>query len=426
MTYCGLDFGTSNSAIAIRGGNAISLAPVDNAYTTTPTAMFFAIDGSPPVYGRQAIEHYIDGDIGRLLRGLKSILGTALIDEQTRIGKRQVSFRFAIGAFLEHLKSQAEDALGSEIDSVVLGRPVHFVASNRDSDGKAEATLIDLAKAAGFRHVAVQFEPIAAALHYETLITREEVALIVDIGGGTSDFSVVRVAPERKNLASRKSDILANGGVRIGGTDLDQRLSLATAMPLLGHGAQVRAEFGETLSEAPAGIFHELSIWHRIIFAYNQANLRVARELRRLALERSLFDRLLIVLEERLAHRIAQDVEKAKIDLSDHETTTIDLATIEPGLIAAAHRNLFEDIIDRHVADLVTASRTVVQDAGLRPSDISSVFFTGGSSHIPKVRKSIEQQFPDAESRSQDMFGSVGLGLGLDAQRRFRGASQPE
>src|SRR5260221_8666112 len=153
------------------------------------------------------------------MRSLKSVLGTSLIDETTKTGRERTSFRDVIAYYLGAVKRRAEVATGHQLRNVVHGRPVHFVDNNPVSDRKAEATLRDIASDIGFDEVTFQFEPIAAALDYERQINSEEIALIADIGGGTSDFSIVRLSPERHRHAERKDDILANDGVRIGGTD---------------------------------------------------------------------------------------------------------------------------------------------------------------------------------------------------------------
>ena len=184
-------------------------------------------------YGRAAIAAYMRGDDGRLLRGLKSTLGSSLIDEKTRIGARAVSFKAVLARFFQHLHARMETEAGP-ISQVVLGRPVHFVDDDAAGDAKAQGVLEDIARATGFSEVAFQFEPIAAALQYEQGIAREELVLIVDIGGGTSDFSIVRVSPDRARAADRAGDILANDGIRVGGTDFDRLLSLAEVMPQLG------------------------------------------------------------------------------------------------------------------------------------------------------------------------------------------------
>src|SRR5256886_3108727 len=161
--------------------------------------MFYETDGGVLI-GRRAVEAYVEGAPGRLMRSLKSVLGTSLIDETTRLGRARVSFRDVIAYYLGAVKRRAEQATGCELREVVHGRPVHFVDNAPDADRKAEDTLRTIARGIGFDEVTFQFEPIAAALDYERQITSEEVALIADIGGGTSDFSIVRLRSEERRV----------------------------------------------------------------------------------------------------------------------------------------------------------------------------------------------------------------------------------
>src|ERR1700744_533799 len=233
MSICGLDFGTSNTTLGTLDGDLPVLAELEPGHTTIPSAIFYEVDGAILI-GRKAIEAYVDGAPGRLMRSLKSVLGTSLIEETTRLGRQRVRFRDVIAYYLGAVKRRAEQATGRELRHVVHGRPVHFVDNAPDADRKAEQTLHDIARAIGFDQVTFQYEPIAAALDYARQIATEEVALIADIGGGTSDFSIVRLGPERHGKPDRPADILANEGVRIGGTDFDRQLSLGMVMPLFG------------------------------------------------------------------------------------------------------------------------------------------------------------------------------------------------
>src|SRR6187455_338150 len=259
MSICGLDFGTSNTTLGTIEGQAPVLVALEAAQTTIPSAIFYEVDGAVRI-GRKAIESYVEGVPGRLMRSLKSVLGTSLIEETTWLGRERVSFRDVIAYYLGAVKRRAEQATGLELRDVVHGRPVHFVDNAPDADRKAEDTLRKIARGIGFDHITFQFEPIAAALDYERQIVREEIALIADIGGGTSDFSIVRLSPERHQKADRKDDILANDGVRIGGTDFDRRLSLGTVMPLFGYGSAMKRPG----LDAPSHYFQELATWSSI------------------------------------------------------------------------------------------------------------------------------------------------------------------
>src|ERR1700694_561825 len=214
MSICGLDFGTSNTTLGTIEGHAPVLAALETGYTTIPSAIFYEVDGAVLI-GRKAIEAYVEGVSGRLMRSLKSVLGTALIDETTRLGRERTSFRDVIAYYLGAVKRRAEASTGRELREVAHGRPVHFVDNAPDADRKAEQILREIAGEIGCAEVPFQLEPIAASLDYERQISAEEIALIADIGGGTSDFSIVRLGPDRHGKADRVADILANDGVRI-------------------------------------------------------------------------------------------------------------------------------------------------------------------------------------------------------------------
>ena len=240
MTACGLDFGASNSAIGVVRGNAPTIAPVEGSETLIPSAVFFDYENKGNVlFGARAIDTYIGQHDGRLMRALKSILGSPLIDEKTALGSKMVALTDVVEIFVRHLKEQAEAFAGEELSAVVHGRPVRFVDDDDAADAKAQRGLAGIANRVGFRHVAFVYEPIAAAYHYEESATREETVLIADIGGGTSDFTVIRIGPERRLSADRGQDILANDGVRVGGTDFDSLLSIDAVMPMLGLGTHL-------------------------------------------------------------------------------------------------------------------------------------------------------------------------------------------
>lgn len=417
---CGLDFGTSNSCVALDTDNGPALVPVEGDAVTIPSAIFFSFETDRPTLGRKAIADYVDGEHGRLMRAIKSIIGSDLINQTTPVGRRRVSFTQVIGLFLSHLKRAAEERCGREIESVVLGRPVEFVgAADAAQQAQAAQSLIDIARDQSFRHIETQFEPIAAALHYEAGINAEELVLVVDIGGGTSDFSVVRVSPERKHAPDRGGDILGNSGARLGGTNFDQRLSLQKVMPLFGFRSMVRKEMGEDYLEAPRAIYMDLSMWHRIMFAYTRDNLQTARSLKRLAVDERLFSRLETLLEHRLAHQAAEMVERAKIRLSDESDVAIDLSFVEAGLSCDADRKDFEAASMETAEGVIRALDAVLAASGVRRDAIDAVFMTGGSSNIPLLKAMVKARLPAARMTFGDMFGSVGKGLALDARRKF-------
>ncbi|MDR7125961.1 Hsp70 family protein [Pseudotabrizicola sp. 4114] len=411
---CGVDFGTSNSTVSVPAGNGARLIALEGDSVTLPSAVFWDAEGAPPQFGRAAMAAYVEGDDGRLMRGLKSALGSDLIHEKTRVGNRAIAFTQIIGRFFAHLRARLE-ATQPGTDHVVLGRPVHFVDDDALGDQAAQDVLEAIAREQGFTEVGFQYEPIAAALDYESRITAEELVLIVDIGGGTTDFSVIRVSPEGATRADRSGDILANHGLRLGGTDLDRLLSLDHIMPDLGLGSLVHG--GK--APMPQHYYLDLASWHRINAMYAPGVAREIKELRQRAVRPDLLDRLLSVLESRHGHALAMAAEAAKIDLSDRSVTQILIAALTGGRDKPLSRTGFEDTVAQPVLRLTSGLAEVLRQAGVAPRDIGTVFMTGGSASLPVLREAVSRCLPGTPIATGDMFGSVGTGLALDAARRF-------
>jgi hypothetical chaperone protein len=416
MIACGLDFGTSNSAIGVLRGGAPVLAPVEGDRPLIPSAVFFDYETKGRIqFGEEAIDSYIAQVDGRLMRALKSVLGSSLIDETTALAGRQVPFTEIIETFVRHLKTKAETFLGQPIEAVVHGRPVRFVDDDDAADAKAQDTLEAIARKVGFRDVSFVYEPIAAAYHYEESAAREEIVLIADIGGGTSDFTVIRIGPGRRARADRADDILANAGVHIGGTDFDSLFSLNAVMPMLGLGTHLV----EKNLPMPMALYIALSTWATINFSYTPRNERQVAELLAGARDPKRVGRLLKVVKQRLGYRIAIAVEQGKVALSDAEQTDIALGFIEAGLHAPAKRSRFEGVIGDNTERLNRTASACIAAAGLKPGDVQTVFFTGGSSLIPAVRAAISRAAPQARLATGADFLSVASGLTLEAARRF-------
>jgi hypothetical chaperone protein len=416
MIACGLDFGTSNSAVGVIRDGAITMAEVEDDRALIPSALFFDDETRGSIlFGEAAIEAYIGQTEGRLMRALKSILGTSLIDETTTAGRRNLRFTEIIEIFVRHLKTKAEIFLGQGIEAVVHGRPVRFIDDDDVADAKAQKTLEDIARRVGFKDVSFVYEPIAAAYDYERRVSREEVVLIADIGGGTSDFTVIRIGPDRHKRPDRADDILANAGVHIGGTDFDSLFSLTAVMPILGLGSFL-VEKNLPMPRAPYDL---LSTWAKINFSYIPRNERMIAELLAGAAEPKKVARLQAVVQKRLGHRIAIAVEQAKIALSTELKSDIPLDFIDPRLHVPVTRPDFEWTVRDQSARLQGCAAGCVARAGLTPSDIQTIFFTGGSSRIPAVRAAIARAAPDAQIATGSDFLSVAAGLTLEAQRRF-------
>ncbi|MGE5623294.1 MAG: Hsp70 family protein [Bacillota bacterium] len=411
---CGVDFGTSNSTVGWSRPGQPALLALEDGKATLPSAVFFNAEEDEISFGRAALADYLAGYEGRLMRSLKSLLGTSLIEGQTEVLGRALPFRMLLSQFIAELKRRAESAAQRSFERAVFGRPVHFIDDDAHADQAAENTLRDIALAAGYREVAFQYEPIAAAFDYESRIDREELVLIADIGGGTSDFSLIRLGPERAGRPERRDDILANGGIHIGGTDFDKYLSLAGLMPLLGLGSRLKSN-----SEVPSSYYFNLATWHTINLAYTQRAERELQDIHRDAIERDKLGRLLHLIKERAGHWLALRAEEGKIALSDTGAAELVLDRLSPPQTLSLDRARFDAAIGHLATAVEKTVRELMHDAGIAAGAVDTVFFTGGSSGVPLLRERIAAAVPQARQVEGDRFGSIGAGLALDAARKF-------
>jgi len=426
MAHCAIDFGTSNSGIALPENAGVALVEVEPGQRTMPTAVFYVNDGTSQheeprrLYGRAALAAYVDGHDGRLMRSMKSILGSTLAEQSTDIGGgRAVRYLDVIAGYLRHLKRLAEARAGVPLTRAVLGRPVYFVDDDPLRDAQAQATLEAAARAVGFEDIGFQYEPIAAALDFEQRAEREQLVLVADIGGGTSDFSLVRVGPQRRQRLDRKDDILANHGVHIAGTDFDRHLELAAILPLAGYKGLGPAKRGQTPREVPSRVYFDLATWHLINTVYAPARVLELRRMRDFYADVRQHERLMRIVTLRLGHALAAAAEGAKIAVASGGATQIDLDQMEPGLEASLEEAQALQAIDADVQRIVDAASETVLNAGLKPAQLDALYFTGGSTGLKPLAARIAERFPAARAVHGDRFASVATGLGVYARRRF-------
>ena len=412
---CGLDFGTSNSTLGMIRDDQAQLIPLEGDDVTIPSALFFDFEDHRIHFGRDAITTYMEGGEGRMMRALKSILGTPTIHETTMIGKEREPFTRVLARFLHHMKRTAERQAETELTHVVLGRPVHFVDGNDAADKEAEETMRAIAQDAGFKQIDFEFEPVAAARDFQKTARSEELALIIDIGGGTSDFTILKVSPGDMSPADKTRSILANAGIHIGGTDFDRWLSLRRVMPHLGYGSPM-LKAGRLM---PVGVYHDLATWQKINFLYNHKTAADLRYLRKESAAPHLLSRLLHLLEMREGHRLALAVEEAKVILSDEGETELSLDFLEQDLRACIRRAHLVDALREGTGKVKQTIIEALGQARVKGEDISVVFLTGGSTKVPHIRNSLTVMTPHARLIDGDAFGSVGIGLALEAQSRF-------
>lgn len=400
-----IDFGTSNSAAAVLEDGVPRLIPLEPGADTIPTAVFFDAETRQTLMGGEANKALLHGEDGRYMRALKSVLGTSLMHETRRINRREMSFVDIIADFLGAARIRAEAALGRPVTRALSGRPVHFHSHDPARDAQALEDLTACYRAAGFRDVAFMKEPEAAALSAGGL-SPGEIGLIVDIGGGTSDFSLFRAGPEG-------AEIIASHGVRVGGTDFDRAISIDHVMPLLGKGTELRREMGPGLQSAPVAVFNELATWEKIPFLYTAQTRREVELMRRLAVAPERFARLSRALEQEMGHDIAFAAERGKIAANAAGGAQINLGRLEPGLGADLTAAALSASLAPHAARIADCAAQTLRMAGLEGGQVDAVVFVGGSSLMGAVDDAMRALLPHAVVRRERPFTAVIDGLAL-------------
>ncbi|WP_210527364.1 Hsp70 family protein [Rubellimicrobium arenae] len=404
--WLGVDFGTSNTSAAVLDEGRPHLIELEPGRSSVPTAIFLDFGTKRMLFGTEAVEALVAGRDGRFLRAIKRVLGTPLMREQRQLLNRRMTLVELVAEVLARLRSRAEAEVGEPLTHVVAGRPVIFHAEV-ERDAQAAVDLEEAYRLAGFEEVAWLTEPEAAA---RACGVRDGLGIVVDIGGGTSDFTVFRA--EGGRLA-----VLANEGVRVGGTDADKALSLAHAMPLLGLGSRIKAEIGTALHEVPVAPYHDLATWERIGFLQTPEMAREAARMRKLAERPERLKRLHSVLESGLGFDVAFAVEAGKIE-ANSGSGRIDLGVIEPRLAAPLSADRLEMDLGPLAEAVAQGARRAVERAGLGPEAITHVVHVGGSSLLGPVRRAMAALFPQARPVETAAFTAVAEGLAIAAGER--------
>jgi hypothetical chaperone protein len=428
--FCAIDFGTSNSAIAVSSGDGrMELVPLESGQRTMPTAVFYQVEGRAAhqeplrLYGREALAAYVEGHEGRLMRSMKSVLGSTLAGQQTEVGSGHVvAYLDVVAGYLGHLKKLAEAAAGGTLHRAVLGRPVYFVDDEPERDAQAQQALEAAARRVGFTEVSFQYEPIAAALDYELGATQEQLVLVADIGGGTSDFSLVRVGPERRKRLDRKKDILANHGVHVAGTDFDRQVELASILPACGYKGLGPQRPGVAPREVPSKVYFDLATWHLINTVYSAPRVHELRQMKSFYGDPWQHQRLMTVVEDHLGHALLGQAEAAKIAVAAGGATDIDLSRLEPGLASHLDESQAVQALDGDLQRIVDAAGETLRAAGVRPQQVDVLYFTGGSTGFLPLVDRIAASVPGAQAIHGDRHASVAQGLGVHAQRLYAGS----
>ena len=420
----GIDFGTTNSSIACAGSaDEVQLArfPYLGGMTDAYRSLLYlqqVKDGSAKTLkswtGPEGIEQYLSADVkGRLIQSLKSFLSSRSL-LSTEVFGRRYTLEDLIARILRDLREKAEHQFGVKINSAVVGRPVHFVgAESPEDDSYAEGRLRSAFASAGYESVEFEMEPVAAAHYYESTLDHDELILIGDFGGGTSDFSLVHVGPGVHRAGRVSGDIVGNSGVGIAGDAFDAKIIKHLVSPALGAGSQLRS-LGKNLT-VPNWVYIRLERWHHLSLLRAKDVLDMLKGVHAQALEPEKIAALLHFIKEDLGFHLHRAVQKVKVDLSNEPAATFHFSDGFVDLRAVVERSAFEEWISEELGQIAQCVDSLLSSSGALPKDVDMVFLTGGSSFVPAVRKIFETRFGEKRVRGGNEFTSVARGLALKA-----------
>ena len=418
----GLDFGTTNSAIAVAdAGREATLAAFSAGGDTTTSfrsILYFPTkDRSAPVKletkaGPEAISSYLDADTkGRLILSIKSYLASPLFTS-THINGRFYTLEDLIAIILRRLRTTVIEQFGISATSVVLGRPVRFAGADTEADETlALNRLRSAAGLAGFSEVTFELEPVAAAYQYETQLDHDELVLIGDFGGGTSDFTLAQLGPGRKRTG--RNPVLGTSGVAIAGDTFDSRIMMNLVAPKLGLGSHY-VSLGKELP-VPVWPYSQLSSWHRTFLLKDPKTMAVLREVKNQATEPHKINALLQIISENLGYALYRSVETTKVGLTNNEDAAFVFAHAPVDIEETLERWRFESWIQEDIQNIATCVKTLMSQHNVNPSDIGSVFLTGGSSFVPYVRRFFAKTFGADKLKGGEELTTVAKGLALRA-----------
>ena len=430
MPAIGLDFGTTNSALCVAGaGDEPVMARFGDGAASTDTfrsILFFNPelpgegDGPRAFAGPSAIREYLAAaGAGRLIQSLKSFMADRGF-QSTQILDRTYRLEELAALILVPLRAEAEAFLGTLGKSAVVGRPVHYSSAVSESDERLAMTRLEVAlKRAGFEQVTFEYEPVAAAYHYGRGISAEEVVLIGDFGGGTSDFSVLRIAPGRSASGGVAYEILANDGVALAGDAFDREMLRHLVAPELGRGSRYRTPYGRVLP-MPNPIYFNFERWHQLSFMKARATMNKLAELKAAAMEPDKIEALIHIVSNDLGYRLFRAVERAKAELSSVEASVLEFRDGPVAIEKPVTRAEFERWIAPELRTIAECVDRLMAASGVGPARVDRVFLTGGSSFVPAVRRIFQTRFGEERIRTGDEFISVARGLalrGLDRER---------
>ena len=422
--HIGLDFGTTNSSIArVTGPGAVELTRfrLGDAFTESFRSLLYLERlkeaGRTTIKswaGPEGIERYLDADDkGRLIQSLKSFLSSRSL-QTTEIFGRRFQLEELIAKVLRDIRSHAEKQFGSAVRGAVVGKPVRFVgAASNEEDEYATGRLTVALHKAGFEQVAFEYEPVAAAYYYESNLDHDELIVIGDFGGGTSDFSLLRVGPSQRKLGDGPRAVLGNEGLPLAGDAFDAKIIRHLVSPALGAGSEL--DSNGKLLPVPNWVYFKLERWHHLSFLKSRETMNMLKSVVTQALEGDKLAALVYLIEHDLGYHLHRAVQKVKIGLSRNESEVFRFIDGDVELEAQVTRAEFELWIAEELADVEEKVNSLLAKTGVDAKDVDMVFLTGGSSFVPAVRRIFETRFGGRKIRTGDEFTSVARGLALRA-----------
>jgi len=411
MISSSIDFGTTNSVVGINHNGVIEMIPLGKESIETKTVIFYSFEDKKFYVGEDALEELKLDTLGRYLVALKSFLG-AKEDIETTLGVTTYSLEDLISIIIRRFKKVMEEKAGQSIDRVVMGRPVRFNDDNDTLDQQAEQRLKRAAMQAGYKEVVFQYEPIAAALAYEKTIQKEELILVADIGGGTTDYSIIRVGGNHHKL-DRKEDILATHGVYVGGNSFDTQIIKNFVTHHLGEGSLYK-NMGKEMTIGST-FYNDFSEWHKFQKMYDKNVLNALEKLIFMAYDSEKISRLLELIKEGLYFSFSEKIIDAKAKLSFNETTHIDMNIFDNPFKEQIEREAFNAVIAHHIETIKKTLDETMKLADVSYAQIDKVFLTGGSTLVPAVKEIYSGLFTPEKIVHTDVLSSVGYGLAIYA-----------
>jgi hypothetical chaperone protein len=414
----GIDFGTTNSALSIYNDGKVDVIGIDdhNPVAKSMRSVLYFNDENKTYVGQDAINNYIsDGAAGRFMQSIKTFLPSTSFDHTTIYGKKY-TIEDLIYIILNKIKQKGEAYVGSEVENVVMGRPVIF-SENKEKDALAEKRLTKAARKAGFKNIWFQYEPVAAALTYEATLKsgEEKFVLIGDFGGGTSDFTVIKVKGGTSARIERKCDVLSLGGIYIAGDKFDSQIMWEKIAKYFGRHVQYKAPFSDEWLDFPVGIIRTLCQWHRIPLLREKKTKELIRRLKSTSNNKNALEHLENIIHDNYGFILFQAIEKAKCALSSQDTTKINFEERDLLIHEDLNKHEFESINHENFENIARCVDEVIVNSGISHDKIDTVFLTGGTSYIPYIQQIFIDRFGKERLENMDAFTSVAHGLGASA-----------